>query len=105
MRPLVISSLALLAGCLASIDPSVSQNLAEYKARSLHKALYINTEDFHMTASWGQPDSDRAIKAAENTCMNGARERHVNPDKCILAFVDEIQLVNLQDYQPAKNRR
>jgi hypothetical protein len=103
-RPLLLSGLALLAGCAASIDRDVSQSLAEYKARSSHKALYINTEDFHMTSSWGQPDSDTAIKAAENACVDGARERHVNPDKCIPAFVDGIQLVNLQDYQPARSR-
>ena len=103
-RPLLLSGLALLAGCLASIDPGVSQNLAEYKARSLHKALYMNTEDFHMTSSWGQPDSDTAIKAAENACVDGARERHVNPDKCIPAFVDDIQLINLQDYKAARSR-
>jgi hypothetical protein len=94
-----------LAGCGASIDSSMRQNLAEYRARSLHKALYINTEDGHLDSSWGQPDSDTAIKAAESTCLNGARERHVNPEKCIPAFLDEIQLVNLQEFQRAARSR
>jgi hypothetical protein len=101
MNKVVIWACALLAGCTYGLDPVKSQEgIAEYMTYPLHKAAFMNKDQYRIYYVYGQPDVDTAVSNARNNCRAGSLSAKEDPQLCIPIYADETPLVNLQLYYP-----
>jgi hypothetical protein len=70
--------------------------VAQYMAKPLHKAFYLNPVTRNFSRSWGAPDVQTAIDQAEKRCKEAAAG--VAPDRCVPIYVDEQEMLDWHNY-------
>jgi hypothetical protein len=99
----VLACCLLAAACGKTIlDPQKYSEIAsDYMSRPLHKALFICLEaacDFKSPYTWAQSDIQLAIEHARSLCQDYARQKGVDPNRCVPVYIDENQMLDITPY-------
>ena len=80
----------------ATLDPGWwAENRVKYAGFPAHKAMYVNLDSFYISWISGHASTSDAIAGAKAHCESNSVSRGDNPQRCVLAYLDDAQVTDV----------